>query len=151
MVVAVREQAEDVTAPKRKTSFMGRFRKNKSKSNKRDESPSPAPTDSSDEQLHVSREGVPIVTSTNASRFRASDVRPPKEERSKGHRNSVTDHVRVSAKQAAFAGPPRYDWIDIVSRPISIVDRCCCLVHAAGAALEAASRHFEAESRRAIF
>jgi hypothetical protein len=47
---------------------------------------------------------------------------PPKPFQREGNRNPNDLAVPPPAREAAFAGPPRFDWIDIVS-----LDMCVCL------------------------
>jgi hypothetical protein len=106
MMHAEETLVDEPQAAKQKRGLMSRLRlpRRKSKSDKRDGTPSPPP--SSD----AGREPT-VVTPT------ASDLPP----RMKQRKSRVPDVREVTleqaptAKEAAFGGPPRYDWIDIVS------------------------------------
>jgi len=86
----------------------------------------------------VARDGTPVITSFNAHQFQPSDVRDediaptalsdgagspaaatskpvPSPERStrRGRRHTVTLDKAPTARESAYGGPPKYDWIDI--------------------------------------
>eukprot|EP00560_Eucampia_antarctica_P000059 CAMPEP_0197832524 /NCGR_PEP_ID=MMETSP1437-20131217/15218_1 /TAXON_ID=49252 ORGANISM="Eucampia antarctica, Strain CCMP1452" /NCGR_SAMPLE_ID=MMETSP1437 /ASSEMBLY_ACC=CAM_ASM_001096 /LENGTH=257 /DNA_ID=CAMNT_0043435951 /DNA_START=1 /DNA_END=774 /DNA_ORIENTATION=+ len=74
----------------------------------------------------VARDGTPVISSLTADHFRPSDVcafSSSKEKTHKGndYRSSKSGKRRgrqvlnkpPTAKDSAFSGPPRYDWIDI--------------------------------------
>jgi hypothetical protein len=93
--------SEEVTAPPKRGVFrrlfrLGRKSKDGSKMERRDRTPSP--TGSVEES---EREGVP-------ERHPDSPLTSPSE-------TSKSRRVKPTAREAAFAGPPRYDWADIVS------------------------------------
>jgi len=68
-----------------------------------------------------SRDGVPIITSEGADHFVPSAVSGKNNYAVSGfytkkdHNGLNRPRVRPSAKNAAFSGAPRYDWMDIVS------------------------------------
>jgi hypothetical protein len=65
----------------------------------------------------VTREGLPIISSS-ADGFKPSEVRQNNRRVKKGvtmERKSVILEKAPAARDSAFGGPPRYDWIDIVS------------------------------------
>jgi hypothetical protein len=99
---------------------MGLFRKSK-KDTKAPTAPSELftdPTDSITPGDTISRQGEQIIASSNQGKFRPSDVydsslRDP-ESKSQGYKHKRTTTV-PTAKESAFAGPPRYDWVDVES------------------------------------
>lgn len=75
------------------------------------------PTGTQSQSATVTREGLPIISS-NADGFKPSEVRQNNKRVKKGvtmERKSVILEKAPAARDAAFGGPPRYDWIDIVS------------------------------------
>jgi hypothetical protein len=101
--------------PLKKRGLMSRIRlprrKSGSKSkpdDKREGTPSPPPGFSVRDASP--RKGAAVVTPTNEL------VPRPKQRKSRvPDVKEVTLDSAPTARQAAFAGPPRYDWIDIVS------------------------------------
>ena len=109
------------------------------------ETPPPSPTSDRPEPVEKShqaehskksftKDGVPVVTGDNPDDFVPSDVRQTTpvgpavtKARSKksraAHRNFVTLDKAPTARESAFSGPPRYDWIDVVS-DVLIALRC---------------------------
>jgi hypothetical protein len=118
-------------------------KKNKGKSVKEEKpleatpppSPQPQPQPTQDEESRQSKkpeksftkEGIPVITADNPDDFHASDVRkttpgqPAVTKSKKGGKSKkrsprpgsvVLDHA-PTAREAAFGGPPRYDWIDV--------------------------------------
>lgn len=67
-----------------------------------------SPTRDVEPEKPVSKQGKKIVDSTNAGNFRPSDVYDA------GYKNVRTSTV-PAARDAAFVGPPRYDWVDVES------------------------------------
>jgi hypothetical protein len=67
----------------------------------------------------LSRDGVPIITSEGADHFSPSAVNGTTAVggiySKRDHVGSNRPRVRPSAKNSAFGGAPRYDWMDIVS------------------------------------
>lgn len=97
-------------------------------------SPEPSqeePRQTSKSKKSVTSKGIPVVTADNPDDFNPSDVRKTlgqpkvtskslkkeiKKSKKKGPRpNSVILDKAPTAREAAFSGPPRYDWIDVVS------------------------------------
>eukprot|EP00978_Attheya_sp_CCMP212_P030596 scaffold112987_cov45-Attheya_sp.AAC.1 len=103
----------------------------------------------------ATKDGRPVITSKGAGKFRASEVRGrnpvyqnaqedaqenPQETKKKKSsstsklmswrgRNHVVLKNAPPARESAFSGPPRYDWIDIVSQhPISAIISCLILL-----------------------
>lgn len=70
-----------------------------------------------------SRDGVPIITSDGADYFSPSAVSTKKNYATDGfysksklsHKGKERPKSRPSARDSAFGGAPRYDWMDIVS------------------------------------
>ena len=84
-----------------------------------DRQPSPS-TGSQPKPGIVTREGVPIISGADGAThsFKPSDVRQNRRFLRKGKRfekKSITLEKAPAACDSAFSGPPRYDWIDIVS------------------------------------
>lgn len=120
-------------------------KKESKKASKKDETelptppPSPEPQEEAPRQsnkkskMSVSKTGVPIVTGDNPDDFNPSDVKQTspnepavssksmkksqkKSKKKRGPRdNSVILDKAPTARDSAFSGPPRYDWIDVVS------------------------------------
>ena len=67
----------------------------------------------------LSRDGVPIITAEGADHFSPSAVNGTTAVSGiyskRDHVGSNRPRVRPSAKNSAFGGAPRYDWMDIVS------------------------------------
>lgn len=113
------------SVPSRPKGLMGRLRRNKiseRSSVKKAIAASPISTGPVSGQSSVTREGVPVLTSKNVDQFNPSDVHQtepaPKGgvfRRKNRSRQEVILEKPPAAREAAFAGPPRYDWIDIVS------------------------------------
>lgn len=133
---------DTATSTKKKKGLFSRFKK-KDKKGKKDETlePTPPPSPQSQEQSKsktkksVTKDGIPVVTADNPDDFTASDVQQtnpgePKVSRaSKKAAKNVTKSQKKSkrgprpgsvvlekpptAREAAFGGPPRYDWIDV--------------------------------------
>jgi len=73
----------------------------------------------------VARDGTPVISSLTVDHFRPSDVchHSPSRDNSKvdSYKTSKSGKIRgrqvltkpPTAKESAFSGPPRYDWIDI--------------------------------------
>lgn len=144
------------TATKPKKGLFSRFKKKKHKTQKSSETekpaeptppPSPEPQDDarkskSKSKKSVTKKGVPVVTGDNPEDFNPSDVRKttPGEpavtsksmKKSKKKRgptpNSIILDKAPTARESAFSGPPRYDWIDIVRRPCAFDRRAMSLV-----------------------
>jgi hypothetical protein len=111
---------------KEKKSFMSRLRRSKKETKKDDDrSPSKEPTADA-----VTREGVPVISSTpeGAHIFKPSDVRQNKQSSVKNGKKMFKKTLILekapNARDSAFSGPPRYDWIDIVSLILSFVGLC---------------------------
>lgn len=75
-----------------------------------------------------SRDGVPIVTSEGADHFSPSAVNGQNNYAVSGFYTKQKDHnganrpkVRPKASTSAFAGAPRYDWMDIVSSLLFVI------------------------------
>lgn len=67
----------------------------------------------------VSRDGKPVISSVTAEHFRPSDVAGTSlKAQGRGYKETRATTV-PTARNSAFAGPPRYDWVDVVS---SILD-----------------------------
>jgi hypothetical protein len=96
-------------------------------------SPEPSqeePRQTSKSKKSVTSKGIPVVTGDNPDDFNPSDVRKTlggpkvtskslkkemKKSKKKAPRpNSVVLDKAPTAREAAFSGPPRYDWIDVV-------------------------------------
>jgi hypothetical protein len=81
--------------------------------------------DSTSRMASVTREGVPVISASNGSKFNISAVRgvdPKMTSNKEGglfsrrvKREMVVLSEAPAARDSAFSGPPRYDWIDIVS------------------------------------
>ena len=115
-----------------KKGFFSRLRRNKTATvatdaNKTETTPAATTTDeggqpsqstgTDSQSATVTREGLPIISS-NADGFKPSEVRQNNRRVKKGvpmERKSVILEKAPAARDAAFGGPPRYDWIDIVS------------------------------------
>ena len=124
-MVATQEQAV-MPQKKEKKSFMSRLRRSKKETKKDDDrSPSKEPTADA-----VTREGVPVISSTpeGAHVFKPSDVRQNKQSSVKNGKKMFKKTLILekapNARDSAFSGPPRYDWIDIVSLILSFVGLC---------------------------
>jgi len=72
----------------------------------------------------VTRDGVPVICAANGDKFHISDVRGIDQAYTKPSKDGTRVSRRVkkesvvltaapSARDSAFSGPPRYDWIDI--------------------------------------
>ena len=117
---------------KKKTGF-GRSKK-ASQEDGRDQTPSPVASkeveNTASSPQALTRDGVPIITSDAADDFVPSDVNKENAELFQGSSPRKSPRVKkqvVLSKpppvdESAFQGPPRYDWVDIVSSPL--VD-CC--------------------------
>jgi hypothetical protein len=131
---------DTATSTKKKKGLFSRFRKkNKGKSVKEEKpleaTPPPSPQPTQDEEPRQSKkpeksftkEGIPVITADNPDDFQASDVRKTtpgqpavtkskkagkSKKRSPRPGSVVLDHA-PTAREAAFGGPPRYDWIDV--------------------------------------
>jgi hypothetical protein len=134
--------------PKRGRFSFLRRKKNKTEtpvdSKKEDvfETPPPSPTSYTPEPKEESRQaerskkaftkdGIPVVTGDNPDDFVPSDVRKTtpggsavtKAQSKKSrvaHRNIVALDKAPTARESAFSGPPRYDWIDVVSAELVV-------------------------------
>jgi hypothetical protein len=82
--------------------------------------------DSTRRMASVTREGVPVISASSGGKFNISSVRgvEPKITQSNKEGGVFTRRVKremvvlseaPTARDSAFSGPPRYDWIDIVS------------------------------------
>lgn len=140
---------DTATATKKKKGLFSRFRKNKTKKGEKplEATPPPSPQASQDDEARqskkkstksVTKEGIPVITADNPDDFRASDVRKTtpgqpavtkskkagkskKKQRSPRPGSVVLDKP-PTAREAAFSGPPRYDWIDVEVR--FLADHC---------------------------
>jgi len=119
------------TTPKRK-SLLGRLRrrnrKSKEAADKRDQTPSPKP--SAEARTPTTDEEGDWVNNNSSSNSNNNDNTPAVLEEKKSLKQvrfpakQATKQVSIykrkellqapSARESAFAGPPRYDWIDIV-------------------------------------
>ena len=93
--------------------------------------------DTNDYNGSVARDGTPVISGVTGDYFRPSDVYQTV---SLDYTNTVGDSYTTStsrrrrerrvlseaptAKASAFSGPPRYDWIDIVSFVICLRPSC---------------------------
>jgi len=122
-----------------KKSFMNRLKLGK-KSKKS--------VDSREDDSPVTREGIPVVSSMSGThKFNPSDVRNTNKV-AKGRNNTkmvVLDNA-PSAKVAAFEGPPRYDWIDVVSTKPSLY--FISIVHAPNTWFHEGRIHYTAYSSK---
>ncbi len=117
------EAIRENTSPRTK-GLLGRLRRNKNPertSGKSQVSASPIATVSAGQS--VTREGVPVLTSKNADQFNPSDAHQTEPSPKVGvfRRKNRTRQEMIlekppAARESAFSGPPRYDWIDIVSK-----------------------------------
>ena len=107
------ETAEQTTRPRK--GFLSRFRRKKRapQDEKRAPSPDLPPTEAS------MRDEEELVTEENRYKYpsRAGEVDLPPGVRpsSLPERTQVRLEQAPTARESAFGGPPRYDWIDIVS------------------------------------
>ena len=64
----------------------------------------------------ITRQGEQIIASSNQGKFRPSDVYDSslRDPESQGYKHKRTTTV-PTAKESAFSGPPRYDWVDVES------------------------------------
>jgi len=63
----------------------------------------------------VSRDGKPVISALTADHFRPSDVASTSlKERGRGYKDTRASTV-PTARNSAYAGPPRYDWVDVES------------------------------------
>lgn len=116
------EAIRENTSPRTK-GLLGRLRRNKNperSSGKSQVSASPIASVSAGQS--VTREGVPVLTSKNADQFNPSDAHQTEPSPKVGvfRRKNRTRQEMIlekppAARESAFSGPPRYDWIDIVS------------------------------------
>jgi hypothetical protein len=125
-------------SPPKRRSFISRLRSTKSEKVTKPDAKSEAsmetvPVVDSDETRHpspstgaqphptnVTREGVPIISAAAGAEhsFKPSDVRQNLKFTKKGvkvEKKSILLEKAPAARDSAFSGPPRYDWIDIVS------------------------------------
>lgn len=125
------------TKTRKKKGLFSRFRKNKDKkgTTEKVEEPTPPPspqpsqednprTSKNKSKKSVTKEGIPVITADNPDDFLASDVQKTdpgqpavtkSKKKKRGPRpGSVVLDKAPTAREAAFSGPPRYDWIDIV-------------------------------------
>lgn len=129
--------SKEEAAPRQKKGFMSRLRSKRSSKkastkvatktvdDKRQDTRTPPPTvEVPQKRESVTREGVPVVSAQNPDDFVPSDVRqtvpgrPVQKSMNKTYRATHKPERIVlaappSAREAAFSGPPRYDWIDI--------------------------------------
>jgi hypothetical protein len=128
---AVREK-EVKPQQEKKKSFMNRVRKSSKKEVvKEKESRAPASSKAGNSKS-VTRDGVPVISTGDDHKFKPSDVRQNKSQRVKKNgqkyaTKSIILEQAPAAREAAFSGPPRYDWIDIVSKHGSFVAIRCCI------------------------
>ena len=62
----------------------------------------------------VSKDGKPVISSVTVDYFRPSDVAGnPLKETGRGYRDTRAKSV-PTARNSAYTGPPRYDWVDVV-------------------------------------
>jgi hypothetical protein len=122
------------TKTSKKKGLFSRFRKKKDKKEMTEkvEEPTPPPSpepqednphkSKSETKKSVTKEGIPVITADNPDDFRASDVQKTipgqpavtKSKKKRGPRpGTVILDKAPTAREAAFSGPPRYDWIDI--------------------------------------
>lgn len=119
-------------ANSQKMGFMSRMRKSKSATEsvvegREEEAEGMDKLQGSSPRLaSVTRDGVPVICATNGDKFHISDVRGIDQTYTKPSKDGTRVSRRVkkesvvltaapSARDSAFSGPPRYDWIDIVS------------------------------------
>jgi hypothetical protein len=111
-----------------KKGFMARFRKSKAEVEPRKAGLSEG-TNKNDGVASVTKEGVPVIYAASQETFSISSVRGVEPKVSKTTKDGAKVSRRVkretvvlaaapSARDSAFSGPPRYDWIDIVSRKV---------------------------------
>jgi|AntRauTorckE5430_2_1112549.scaffolds.fasta_scaffold15853_2 hypothetical protein len=74
------------------------------------------PSASIKQSAAVTKQGEQVIASSNKGKFRPSDVCDPSlhDPKSAGYKHKRTSTV-PTAKESAFSGPPRYDWIDVES------------------------------------
>jgi len=128
--------------PQQRKSLLSRFRRGRkaekseeSVEDKRENTPSPVPIDETEEELSEREESikleavVPVATKSDVesksevkswSSWRSKGKHRKKSKKSKtrsprGKAGMVKLEAPPPAREAAFSGPPRYDWIDIVS------------------------------------
>jgi hypothetical protein len=117
---AVRER-EVKPQQEKKKSFINRVRKSCKKDVvKEKESRAPASSNAANSKS-VTRDGVPVISTGDDHKFKPSDVRQNKSHKVKKNgqkfaTKSIILEQAPAAREAAFSGPPRYDWIDIVSQ-----------------------------------
>jgi hypothetical protein len=131
---------DTATSTKKKKGLFSRFKRTKKGKSAKDEKtlevtppPSPQAQDektarqSKETKKSVTKEGIPVVTGDNPDDFAPSDVRKtipgqPAVSKSKAQKSrkarsprpgSVVLDKPPTAREAAFSGPPRYDWIDV--------------------------------------
>jgi hypothetical protein len=86
---------------------MGLFTKNSQNQNRHFEDPTAG---------YIMKESKNVISSSNSSGFRPSDVYDPSLHGNGGiGYKSQRDEYVPTAKEAAFSGPPRYDWVDVES------------------------------------
>lgn len=104
---------------KKKPSLFERIRsrgsKKRSEADKRDSTPSPPSSSSTrgETEPEDSRVVTPMIPS------KAGEVQLRKKSKFP-HRDQITIDKAPTARESAFSGPPRYDWIDIVSNVLCI-------------------------------
>jgi hypothetical protein len=120
---------KNVQEEQAKKTFMSRLRRHKQQSTgvytmkdreQHQETRTPSPATKKPMSKSVTRDGVPVISSTAGEdqKFKPSQVRPNKSVVKNGKnyaRKSVILESAPAARDSAFSGPPRYDWIDIVS------------------------------------
>ena len=98
----------------KKAGFFGRFRRGTTKSNKAVNT-----SEERDEAVQVYQVDEPVQESFRAQEpEKMKHVRFPVKDAMKNKlpiRSEVRFNKPPAAREAAFGGPPRYDWIDIVS------------------------------------
>jgi len=117
-------------APEKKERSRFRFRRGDKKRKKQSEKSESRQTAqvAKEAPKAVTRDGVPVVTASNADGFQPSDVHqtvPANKAHARGRpyaAERIVLDAPPAAKDAAFAGPPRYDWIDIVSLHFVLFD-----------------------------
>lgn len=141
------------TATRPKKGLLSRFKKkNKKDTLAKPEQPTPPPSPEPQDEpkskpkKSFTKKGVPVVTGDNPDDFNPSDVRkttpgePAVSSKSmkkstkksmkkskKGPRpNSIVLDKAPTARESAFGGPPRYDWIDIVRTFVALAWRRHC-------------------------
>jgi hypothetical protein len=72
------------------------------------------PTANIQQKEAVTERGEKVVSSSNKGNFRPSDVCDSSLRYGKGYKHTRSPTV-PTARESAFSGPPRYDWVDVES------------------------------------